>query len=104
MKTITNRSLLTLVAAGSLLLAGAPAFALTDSQITDNVRTRLEGTTGTKEAPVIVETIDGTVYLSGEARNPAESHLIERTARGAEGVGSIRNNLNVLDSLEGGSD
>ena len=66
-----------------------------DSAITTSVKARLFEDKDVAGSSISVETLNGTVMLSGFAKNTAEREVAERIARGVKGVKSIKNEIAV---------
>jgi osmotically-inducible protein OsmY len=64
-----------------------------DSVITATVKTRMLDNPDVAGTSITVETLNGTVMLSGFARNVLEKATAERIARDVEGVKSVRNEI-----------
>lgn len=68
---------------------------ITDSAITAKVKTRFVQDKLVDATSINVETLNGTVMLSGFAKNVAEKVLAESLARGVSGVVMVKNELSV---------
>lgn len=66
-----------------------------DTGITTLVKTRFIENKQVDAASIKVETLNGTVMLSGFAKNGAERNTAEAIARGVKGVVSVRNEIAV---------
>lgn len=66
-----------------------------DAGITTLVKTRFIENKQVDAASIKVETLNGTVMLSGFAKNSAERNTAEAIARGVKGVVSVRNEITV---------
>lgn len=66
-----------------------------DSGITTLVKSRFVENKLVDAASISVETMKGTVMLSGFAKNSAEKSTAESIARGVKGVTSVRNEIVV---------
>lgn len=66
-----------------------------DAGITTLVKTRFIENKQVDAASIKVETLNGTVMLSGFAKNGAERNTAEAIARGVKGVVSVRNEIAV---------
>lgn len=64
-----------------------------DSVITATVKTRMLDNPDVAGTSITVETLNGTVMLSGFAKNALEKSTAERIARGVEGVKSVKNEI-----------
>jgi hyperosmotically inducible protein len=69
-----------------------------DTAITTAVKARLVENKSVDAAAISVETLNGTVQLSGFAKTAAEKAQAETIARGAKNVKSVRNNIIVKAS------
>lgn len=66
-----------------------------DSAITANVKSQLFGNKVVDGTSVSVETLNGTVMLSGFAKSAAERSTAESVTRSVSGVRAVRNELVV---------
>ena len=66
-----------------------------DAAITSTVKTRFIESKAVDAASITVETMKGTVMLSGFAKNPAEKSQAQAIARGVSGVKSVENAIVV---------
>ncbi|RYZ10700.1 MAG: BON domain-containing protein [Comamonadaceae bacterium] len=66
-----------------------------DTAITTSVKARFVDNKAVDAASIKVETLNGTVMLSGFAKNGTESATAERIARDVKGVKSVRNEIAV---------
>jgi osmotically-inducible protein OsmY len=66
-----------------------------DSGITTTVKSRLFEDKDVAGSAISVETLKGTVLLSGFAKNAMERNKAETIARGVKGVTSVRNEVLV---------
>ncbi len=66
-----------------------------DTGITTLVKARFVENKQVDAASIKVETLNGTVMLSGFAKNSAERNTAEAIARGVKGVTSVRNEIAV---------
>ncbi|QJW85480.1 BON domain-containing protein [Ramlibacter terrae] len=66
-----------------------------DSAITTSVKARFVDNNAVDAASIKVETLNGTVMLSGFAKNGNEKATAERIARDVKGVKSVRNEIAV---------
>lgn len=66
-----------------------------DSAITTSVKARLLDNKNVAGTSVSVETLNGTVMLSGFAKSASERQIAEDVARGVKGVRGVRNELVV---------
>ena len=66
-----------------------------DTTITTRVKARLAEDKAVSAMAISVETLKGTVQLSGFAKSPAERSQAEELARSTPGVVSVRNDIVV---------
>jgi osmotically-inducible protein OsmY len=66
-----------------------------DTTITTQIKARMIENKVVDAAAISVETLNGTVLLSGFAKNAAERSTAEQIARGVNGVKSVRNELAI---------
>ncbi|MBL0419183.1 BON domain-containing protein [Ramlibacter sp. AW1] len=66
-----------------------------DTAITTSVKARFVENKAVDASSIRVETLKGTVMLSGFAKNGAEKTTAETIARGVSGVRSVRNEIAV---------
>lgn len=66
-----------------------------DATITTQVKSRFVENKLVDAASISVETMKGTVMLSGFAKNGAERNTAESIARGVKGVTSVKNEISV---------
>ena len=66
-----------------------------DSVITATVKTRMLDNPDVAGTSITVETLNGTVMLSGFAKSTLEKTTAERIARDVEGVKSVKNEVVV---------
>ena len=66
-----------------------------DSVITASVKTRMLDDERVAGTSITVETLKGTVMLSGFAKNEAEKVAAESIARGVDGVKAVKNEITV---------
>lgn len=94
----------TALLAGSLVLSGGCAVTrgqetvgsyIDDSAITARVKTRFINSADVSAAALSVETLNGTVMLSGFAKSAKERATAEELARSVTGVRSIKNDIVV---------
>lgn len=64
-----------------------------DATITTVVKARLVESKAVDAAAISVETLDGTVQLSGFAKTATEKSTAESIARGASGVKDVKNSI-----------
>ncbi|MEJ5989233.1 BON domain-containing protein [Ramlibacter sp. PS3R-8] len=91
------------LAASLLVLSGCavtrgqegPGAYVDDSAITTSVKTRFVGNREVDASSIKVETLNGTVMLSGFAKNSSERTTAESIARKVSGVREVRNEIIV---------
>ena len=66
-----------------------------DATITTGVKARFVENRNVDAASIKVETLNGTVLLSGFAKNNLERNSAEGIARGVSGVRQVRNEISV---------
>jgi osmotically-inducible protein OsmY len=66
-----------------------------DTVITTGVKARFVDSRNVDAASIKVETLNGTVMLSGFAKSPLERSSAESMARGVSGVRAVRNEIAV---------
>jgi len=66
-----------------------------DAALTTRIKARFIENKEVDAASIKVETLNGTVMLSGFAKNSAERSTAERIARGVNGVKSVKNEIAV---------
>ncbi len=66
-----------------------------DSAITTSVKSRFVGDKNVDAASISVETLNGTVMLSGFAKNSTEKSMAESIAKNVNGVKSVKNEITV---------
>ena len=66
-----------------------------DTTITTQVKARFVDNTEVDASAISVETLKGTVMLSGFAKNATEKSMAEKIARGVNGVKAVRNEIAV---------
>ena len=66
-----------------------------DTAITSTVKARFIDNRNVDAASIKVETLNGTVLLSGFAKNATERTTAETIARNVSGVRSVRNEISV---------
>lgn len=86
-----------LVASGCAVTRGQETVGayVDDSTITTQVKSRFISNKDVDAASISVETLNGTVMLSGFAKNVAERSAAERIARDVNGVRSVKNEIAV---------
>lgn len=66
-----------------------------DTAITTEVKSKMAADSTVSATSISVETLEGTVQLSGFAKSQAEKDRAAELARNARGVRSVRNNIVV---------
>ena len=66
-----------------------------DATITTQVKARMVDNKEVDAAAISVETLNGTVMLSGFAKNATERMMAENIARGVNGVKTVKNEIVV---------
>ena len=66
-----------------------------DTAITTDIKARMASDKTVSATSIGVETLEGTVQLSGFARSQAERERAAELARGVRGVRSVQNNIVV---------
>jgi osmotically-inducible protein OsmY len=66
-----------------------------DATITTQIKSRFVENNQVDAASIHIETLKGTVLLSGFAKNATEKATAERLARGVNGVNSVKNEITV---------
>lgn len=66
-----------------------------DSGITTMVKARMVDNKQVDAAAISVETLKGTVMLSGFAKNATEKNMAESIARGVKGVVAVKNEIAI---------
>lgn len=66
-----------------------------DSGITTMVKARMVDNKQVDAAAISVETLKGTVMLSGFAKNGTEKTMAETIARGVKGVVAVKNEITI---------
>ena len=66
-----------------------------DSKITTMVKAKFVENKEVAASAISVETLNGTVQLSGFAKNASEKAMAESLARGVKGVKSVKNDVLV---------
>jgi len=66
-----------------------------DATITTQVKSRMLSNPDVSGTSISVETLNGTVMLSGFAKNATEKSTAEKIARDVNGVKSVRNEIAV---------
>lgn len=66
-----------------------------DSGITTMVKARMVDNKQVDAAAISVETMKGTVMLSGFAKNATEKNMAESIARGVKGVVAVKNEIAI---------
>ena len=101
---MNTRTLLTSALAASLIVLSGCAVTrgqetvgayVDDAAITSTVKARFIDNRNVDAASIKVETLNGTVLLSGFAKNATERSTAEAIARNVSGVRSVRNEIAV---------
>ena len=101
---MNTRNLFTIALAASLIALSGCAVTrgqestgayIDDTAITTSIKTRFVGNRDVDAASIKVETLNGTVLLSGFAKNSTEKASAENIARNVSGVRSVRNEILV---------
>lgn len=66
-----------------------------DTAITTAVKARFVDNRQVDASAISVETLNGTVMLSGFAKNPTEKQTAEEIARNVKGVKDVRNSIEI---------
>jgi osmotically-inducible protein OsmY len=87
----------TVLASGCAIVRGQETVGayVDDTSITTAVKAKFVEDKTVDAGAIKVETLNGTVALSGFAKSPAEKAQAERIARNTKGVREVRNNLTV---------
>jgi osmotically-inducible protein OsmY len=87
----------TILGSGCAVIRGqeTPGAYIDDAAITTAVKAKFVEDKTVDAGAIKVETLNGTVALSGFAKSGAEKAQAERIARSAKGVRDVRNNLTV---------
>lgn len=90
-------SALMLIASGCAVSRGQETVGayIDDAAITSTVKTRLFEDKDVAGSSISVETLKGTVLLSGFAKNALERSKAESIARGVKGVTAVRNEIAI---------
>ena len=93
--TITAAALLT--ASGCAVTRGQESTGayMSDAGITTTVKARFVENKAVDASSISVETLNGTVMLSGFAKNATEKSTAESLARGVSGVKAVKNEIAV---------
>jgi hyperosmotically inducible protein len=94
---IVTATILTLTATGCAVQRGQETVGVyvDDSAITTQVKARFIENKQVDAAAISVETLKGTVMLSGFAKNANERSTAESIARGVKGVTNVRNQISI---------
>ena len=100
---IAQALLASLMAGGALLTTGCAVTGgqstvgqyVDDATVTTQVKARMAEDPAVSALRISVETLNGTVQLSGFAASQAEKDRAAATARGVNGVREVRNNIVV---------
>ena len=97
------RSSLIAIVAAVAVLSGCSVFRnqasvgeyVDDAKVTTMVKAKMLENKDVAGTSISVETLNGTVQLSGFAKNQTEKSTAEQIARGVKGVKSVRNDIIV---------
>jgi hyperosmotically inducible periplasmic protein len=94
---ITLASLALLIGSGCAVSRGQESVGdyVDDATITTQVKSRFVENKQVDAAAISVETMKGTVMLSGFAKNATERVTAESIARGVKGVTSVKNEIAI---------
>lgn len=94
---IAPLALVVLVTSGCAVSRGqqTPGAYIDDANITTQVKSRMLSNPDVAGTSISVETLNGTVMLSGFAKSALEKSTAERIARDVHGVKSVRNEITV---------
>jgi osmotically-inducible protein OsmY len=94
---LTVTALVLLTASGCAVQRGQESVGayVDDATITTQVKSRLIENKQVGAASITVETLKGTVLLSGFAKNATERNSAEAAAQGVKGVTNVRNEIVV---------
>jgi osmotically-inducible protein OsmY len=106
---MTNRKMMTAVAlsalaaltlittAGCAVMRGQETVGayVDDATITTRIKARFVENKQVDAASIHIETLNGTVMLSGFAKNATEKSTAESIARGVDGVRSVKNEIAI---------
>lgn len=94
---IVTAAILTLSATGCAVQRGQETVGayVDDSAITTQVKAKFIENKQVDAAAISVETLKGTVMLSGFAKNTNERSTAESIARGVKGVTNVRNQIAI---------
>lgn len=86
-----------LTATGCAVTRGQETFGayLDDTTITTQIKSRFFENKQVDGSSISVETLNGTVMLSGFAKNSTERNTAESIARGVNGVKSVKNEIAI---------
>ena len=73
--------------------AGRPHAYIDDATLTTRVKAKMAENTTVSATSISVETLNGTVQLSGFAKSAEERSMAEKLARETSGVKSVRNDV-----------
>jgi osmotically-inducible protein OsmY len=95
--SITVTAMVLLIASGCAVQRGQESVGayVDDTGITTMVKSRFVENKQVDAASISVETLKGTVVLSGFAKNATERSMAETIARGVKGVTQVRNDIIV---------
>ncbi len=88
---------ITLISAGCAVVRGQETAGsyVDDTGITTSIKAKFIDDKIVSASSISVETLNGTVQLSGFAKNAAEKNQAEQIARGTRNVRSVRNDIVV---------
>ena len=94
---LITAAILTLTATGCAVQRGQETVGayVDDSAITTQVKARFIENKQVDAAAISVETLKGTVMLSGFAKNATERSTAESIARGVKGVTNVHNQITI---------
>lgn len=94
---IAALAIATIAGTGCSVMRGqqAPSAYVDDAAITTAVKAKFVEDKTVDAGAIKVETLNGTVQLSGFAKSPTERSQAEAIARSTKGVRSVQNNLTV---------
>jgi hyperosmotically inducible periplasmic protein len=100
---LAHRALVAIFAIAMLALSGCAVTRgqqtvgayVDDAAITAAVKARFIESGEVSAASISVETLNGTVMLSGFAKSASEKRIAESLARGVNGVKSVRNQIDI---------
>ena len=95
--TATAMAVAVLISAGCAVSRGQESTGayIDDATITTQVKSRMLDNPNVAGTSISVETLNGTVMLSGFAKNATEKDTAERIARDVNGVKAVKNQIVV---------